>query len=126
MSTELRARGQSLLLGVVVFAFYLCTLAPSLVWADGGRMQLDAATGGSLYWHLDELSGVATDGWPFDRLGVAAWDHPLWVMIGHVLVVAVPVDDPAWLLNLLSRTGATRKLASYWPARNSCHEIVKK
>lgn len=94
-----------LLVGVAVLGFYLITLAPSLVWADGGRLQTDAITGSSLYWRFDEVAAVATDGWPFDHLGVAAWDHPLWVVLGHGLT-SLGLGDPARTLNLLSAAPA--------------------
>ena len=100
----------TLFVGLIVFAFYVYTLAPGLVWADGGRLQADAVTGASLYWHFDELSGIPTDGWPFDRLGVAAWDHPVWVMLGHALV-SLPFGAPAWWLNLLSALPAAGTVA---------------
>lgn len=100
-----RSRLPALLVGLAVFTFYLSTLAPSLVWADGGRLQIDGVTGGSVYWHFEELADADTDGWPFERLGVAAWDHPLWVMTGHGLV-SLRLADPAWMLNLLSALAA--------------------
>jgi hypothetical protein len=95
-----------LLLASGTLAFYLATLAPGLVWADGGRLQVEAITGASVYWHFDELKQVATDGWPFDRLGVAAWDHPVWVILGHALV-KLPPGAPGWKLNLFSALAAT-------------------
>jgi len=105
MSPPLRAVLPGAAVGLAALSWYVATLAPSLVWADGGRLQTDAITGASLYWHFEELAAVHTDGLPFDRLGVAAWDHPLWVMIGHGLVSIAP-GDPAWLLNLLSAVAA--------------------
>jgi len=99
-----------LLLSVPVLGFYVLTLAPSLVWADGARLQTDAVTGSSLYWQFDEVAAVPTDGWPFDRLGVAAWDHPLWVVLGHGLT-SFGVGNPAWTLNLLSAVPASLAVA---------------
>jgi hypothetical protein len=93
-------------LAATVLWWYVFTLAPSLVWADGGRLQSDAVTGASLYYHFPELAGVPTDGWPFERLGIAAWDHPLWVMLGHGLV-RLHLGDPATMLNLFSAVPAT-------------------
>lgn len=93
------------LVSVPVLGLYLVTLAPSLVWADGARLQTDAMTGSSLYWQFDEVAAAPTDGWPFDHLGVAAWDHPLWVVLGHGLT-SIGIGDPARLLNLLSAVPA--------------------
>ena len=84
-----------------VAGFYLATLAPSLNWADGARMQLDVMFGGSTYWSFDEARQVHTDGWPFDRLGAAAWDHPLYVMIAQGFI-ALPFKEPLYAINLMS------------------------
>jgi Protein O-mannosyl-transferase TMEM260-like len=86
---------------LVALGFYLYTLAPSLNWADGARMQLDVMFGGSTYYSFEEASQVKTDGLPFDRLGVAAWDHPLYVMLGQ-LVRLLPWKEPTYGLNLMS------------------------
>jgi hypothetical protein len=88
-----------LLFGVSIF--YIYTLAPSLNWADGARMQLDVMFEGSTYWSFDEARQVSTDGLPFDKLGVAAWDHPLYVMIAQ-LFRRLPVSDPLYRINLMS------------------------
>lgn len=84
-----------------VFGFYLATLAPSLNWADGARMQLDVMFGGSTYWSFEEAAQVPTDGLPFDRLGAAAWDHPLYVMLAQVFL-ALPFGEPLFRINLVS------------------------
>jgi hypothetical protein len=94
-------RGFTVALGVAATALYGWTVAPSLVWADGARLQTEAITGQSIYLSFPEFDARAADGWPLDRLGVAAWDHPLWVAIGHGLT-RLPVGDDAHLLNLLS------------------------
>jgi hypothetical protein len=85
----------------LVFAFYLYTLAPSVNWADGARIQMDAVLGGSSYASFEELADIHTDGLPFDRLGVAAWDHPLYVMLGR-LFLFLPIGEPAYRLNWMS------------------------
>jgi hypothetical protein len=64
-------------------------------------MQLDVMFGGSTYYSLEEASQIKTDGLPFDRLGVAAHDHPLYVMLGQ-LVRLLPWDEPTYGLNLMS------------------------
>ncbi len=83
-------------------AFYFYTLQPSLAWGDGIRLQREAITGQSFI--LAELvkANFAPDPFPFARLGVAAWDHPLYIIIGHTLVRALPVVNSLWLVNSLS------------------------
>ncbi len=90
--------------------FYLYTLAPSVNWADGARLQLDVMLGGSTYWFFDEARQVPTDGWPFDRLGVAAWDHPLYVMLGQLFLL-LPWGEPPFRLNLMSALMAALTIA---------------
>jgi hypothetical protein len=82
-------------------AFYLWTLSPSVGWADALRLQLDAALGGSTYWFLEDVDRTLGDGWPFQFLGVAAWDHPLYVMLAQ-LVTPLPVATLAWRINAIS------------------------
>lgn len=93
------------LLFLAVLVFYVYTLAPSLNWADGARLQMDMVLAGSTYWHFDEARHIPTDGLPFDRLGVAAWDHPLYVMLAQ-LFLALPGGDPLFRLNLISALAA--------------------
>ena len=92
------------LIFVAALAFYVWTLQPSLSWGDGVRLQREAVTGESFV--LTEMMGreFAQDPFPFAKLGVAAWDHPLYVVLAHSLVqVARPVGvDPLWVVNLLS------------------------
>jgi hypothetical protein len=38
----------------------------------------------------------------FARVGVAAWDHPLYIIAGHILVRAIPFLDSLWLVNFIS------------------------
>lgn len=85
----------------LVLAFYLSTLAPGVNWADGARMQMDARLAGSSYAYLDELSDLDTDNLPFDRLGPAAWDHPLWVMLAQIFL-RLPLGGMAYRLNFMS------------------------
>jgi hypothetical protein len=98
------------LLFLAVLAFYAYTLAPSLAWADGARLQVDVTLGGSIYWFFQEAGQVPTDGGPFDRLGVAAWDHPLYVMLGQVFL-ALPWGDPLARINLMSALAAALVVA---------------
>jgi hypothetical protein len=92
----------TLLAFLLPLLFYLYTLQPSLAWGDGAKLQSEAITGASfVLWDLPQ-SSLAADPFPFARLGVAAWDHPLYVMLGYLLVRLVPTADPLWLVNLIS------------------------
>lgn len=95
-------RMAALLVFIVTLGFYLYTLQPSLSWGDGTRLQREVITGESFI--LAELVDVsfAPDPFPLSRLGVAAWDHPLYVVIGYALVHILPVVNPLWLVNLIS------------------------
>lgn len=98
----MKTRSAFLILFLLSLAFYVITLQPSLAWGDGIRLQREAITAESFI--LAEMVDVtfAPDPWPFARLGVAAWDHPLYVIIGHLLVQSLPAADPLWLVNFLS------------------------
>lgn len=100
----------ALALLVLVPAFYVYTLAPSVTWGDGVKLQTEVALGGSVYMFLEETRHVATDGLPFDRLGAAAIDHPLYVMLGQ-LFLALPWGDLAFRVNLMSALMATAAIA---------------
>lgn len=98
----MKPHAAALLLFTAVLAFYLYTLQPSLAWGDGTRLQREVVTAESFI--LAEMVDVpfAPDPLPFARLGVAAWDHPLYVILGHALVRALPGVDPLWLVNAVS------------------------
>ena len=91
---------------LAALVFYLFTLQPSLSWGDGVRLQREVITGESFI--LAELvdQPFAPDPFPFAKLGIAAWDHPLYVMAGHALVRAgtavFPAVDALWWVNLVS------------------------
>jgi hypothetical protein len=80
-------------------------------WADALRLQLDAALGGSTYWFLEHVDRTLGDGWPFQFLGVAAWDHPLYVMLVQ-LFVTLPGANLAWRVNLFSAVTAAAAVAA--------------
>lgn len=82
--------------------FYTITLQPSLAWGDGIRLQREAITAESFIFAEMVDVTFAPDPWPFARLGVAAWDHPLYVIIGHLLVQSLPALDALWLVNVVS------------------------
>ncbi len=105
MPVSLRACLPAVAVVACALAFYLWTLSPSVGWADALRLQLDAALGGSTYWFLEGVDRTLGDGWPFQFLGVAAWDHPLYVMLAQ-LVAPLPVADLAWRINAISAVTA--------------------
>ncbi len=106
----MRTRIWAVLLFLAVLAFYIVTLQPSLAWGDGIRLQREVVTAESFILAemvepaLSEAERVhfADDPLPFARLGVAAWDHPLYVMLGHTLLRALPAVYNLWLVNFLS------------------------
>src|SRR6266487_1798803 len=100
---------------LLALAFYLTTMAPSVTWADGARLQMEVIKGGSSYWFLDELSQVHTDGWPFERLGVMPWDHPLYVLIGQAFL-ALPSGEAPWRINLISALAAALAIVQTYRA----------
>ncbi len=104
---------------VLALLFYTITLQPSLAWGDGIRLQREAITAESFIFAEMVDVTFAPDPWPFARLGVAAWDHPLYVMLGHVLVQSLPSVEPLWLVNFVSAfSGAgTVALFFYWCVR---------
>lgn len=83
-------------------AFYAATLQPSLSWGDGVRLQHEAVSGQSFALAVVDDATLASDPFPFARLGVAAWDHPLYIVLGHALVRALPSAKPLLLVNSLS------------------------
>lgn len=118
----MRTKGWALLLFLIVLGFYTLTLQPSLAWGDGIRLQREVVTAESFV--LAEIEGVefAADPLPFARLGVAAWDHPLYVMLGHSLLQALPGVYKLWLVNFLSALfgAGTISLLFLLLARHTC------
>lgn len=101
------ARGPArALFGWAVFAlalgFYLSTLQPSLAWGDGTRLQREAITGESFILAEMVQADFAPDPLPFARLGVAAWDHPLYVMLAHAAARLIPLGSALWRVNVVS------------------------
>ena len=99
---------------LAALVFYLVTLQPSLAWGDGIRLQREAVTGRS--YILDEMVDVsfASDPFPFARLGVAAWDHPLYVMLGHGVVRLVPENQALWSVNAISAFFAAATISLFY------------
>lgn len=69
---------------------------------DGTKLQSEAVSGESFV--LAEMSPdeFSPDPYIFARVGVAAWDHPLYIVGGYLLVKTLPSVDPLWLVNLIS------------------------
>lgn len=86
----------------LTFIFYLFTLLPSLAWGDGVKLQSEAVAGESFVLAEMPPDEFTPDPYPFAKVGVAAWDHPLYIVAGHMLVRALPFVDPLWLINLIS------------------------
>jgi len=91
--------------------FYIYTLMPSLAWGDGTKLQGDAIAGESFILAEMPEDQFSPDPYPFARVGVAAWDHPLYIILGHILVKALPFIDPLWLVNLISAVFGAASIA---------------
>jgi hypothetical protein len=93
---------------VLAACFYIFTLSPSLAWGDGVKLQTEAITGESFVFSEMSPQEFTPDPFPFSKVGVAAWDHPLYIMLGHALVKSFPSVNSLWLINLMSAIfGAT-------------------
>lgn len=87
---------------VLTTIFYIFTLLPSLAWGDGTKLQSEAISGESFVLAEMTPQEFSPDPFIFSKVGVAAWDHPLYIILGHLLVRAFPLGDPLWLVNLIS------------------------
>ncbi len=83
-------------------SFYIFTLSPSLAWGDGVKLQTEAITGESFILAEMPAEEFSPDPFIFSRVGVAAWDHPLYIMLGYGLVESFSSVDSLWLVNLIS------------------------
>ena len=86
----------------LTLGFYVYTLLPSLAWGDGGKLQSEAISGESFLLAEMPPDQFTPDPFIFSRVGVAAWDHPLYIVLGHLLVQALPFVDSLWLVNFIS------------------------
>ena len=68
------------LIFISVLGFYFYTLQPSLAWGDGMKVQLETITGESFIQSVLPDDLFANDPFPFAKVGIAAWDHPLYVI----------------------------------------------
>jgi hypothetical protein len=87
---------------ILTTIFYIFTLLPSLAWGDGTKLQSEAISGESFVLAEMTPGEFSPDPFIFAKVGVAAWDHPLYIVLGHLLVQALPLVDPLWLVNLIS------------------------
>jgi hypothetical protein len=92
----------ALLVFLLTTSFYIFTLSPSLAWGDGVRLQSEAIAGESFVLAEMNPDEFTPDGFPFSKVGVTAWDHPLYIVLGYTLTRALPFVDPLWLVNLIS------------------------
>lgn len=99
---------------VLAFCFYVYTLSPSVSWADGARLQYEAIRGESFYMYVVGNPALEQDPTPFARLGIAAWDHPLWVMITHAFTL-LSLGDLSYRVNIVSAVfGALTVMAFFF------------
>lgn len=92
----------ALLIFVISVGFYLYTLLPSLAWGDGTKLQSEAIAGESFVLAEMPAEEFSPDPFIFSRVGVAAWDHPLYIMMGYTLVQTFPFINSLWLVNFIS------------------------
>lgn len=95
-------KSTTLLVFVLTAIFYIYTLAPSLAWGDGTKLQGDAIMGESFILAEMTADEFNPDPYPLARVGVAAWDHPLYIILGHLVVKAFSFVDSLWMVNLIS------------------------
>jgi len=87
---------------VLTAIFYSYTLLPSLAWGDGTKLQSEAISGESFVLAEMPPKEFSPDPFIFSKVGVAAWDHPLYIMLGYTLVKTFPFVDSLWLVNFVS------------------------
>lgn len=92
----------ALLVFILTAVFYIYTLLPSTAWGDGIKLQSEAIAGESFVLAEMTPDEFLPDPFIFSRVGVAAWDHPLYIVLGHILVRTFPFVDSLWLVNLIS------------------------
>jgi hypothetical protein len=92
----------ALLVFLLTAIFYIFTLLPSLAWGDGTKLQSEAISGESFVLAEMTQEEFSPDPFIFSKVGVAAWDHPLYIIFGHLLVQALSFVDSLWLVNLIS------------------------
>jgi len=87
---------------ILTAVFYIYTLSPSLAWGDGTRLHSEVISGESIILAEMPANVFSPDPFIFSKVGVTAWDHPLYIVLGHLLVKAFPSINSLWLVNLIS------------------------
>lgn len=99
------------LIFILTISFYTYTLAPSLAWGDGAKLQGDVIAGESFIFAEMPREQFHPDPYIFSKVGVAAWDHPLYIITGHLLIKALPFVDSLWLVNFISAVFGAASIA---------------
>jgi len=97
-----KTKPTALLVFALAAIFYMYTLLPSLAWGDGTKLQSEAVSGESFVLAEMAPDEFSPDPYMFARVGVEAWDHPLYIVTGYLLVKTIPFVDSLWLVNLIS------------------------
>ncbi len=92
----------ALLIFVLAIGFYTYTLLPSLAWGDGTKLQSEAIAGESFVLAEMTPDEFSPDPFLFSKVGVAAWDHPLYIVLGYLVVKTFSFVDSLWLVNFIS------------------------
>ncbi|RPI93316.1 MAG: DUF2723 domain-containing protein [Chloroflexi bacterium] len=90
------------LIFILTIGFYSYTLLPSLAWGDGTKLQSEVIAGESFVLAEMTQDEFSPDPLPFSKVGVAAWDHPFYIVLGHILVKSLPFVASLWLVNFIS------------------------
>lgn len=106
---------------ILTILFYVYTLSPSLAWGDGVKLQSEVISGESFILSEMTEQEYSPDPFIFSKVGVTAWDHPLYIIMGHTLVRALPFINSLWLVNLISAIfGAASIALIFW----LCHQYT--
>ncbi len=92
----------ALLVFILTTSFYIVTLSPSLAWGDGVKLQSEVISGESFLLTEMNQSEFTPDPFPYSKVGVTAWDHPLYTIGGNILIRSFPSIDSLWLVNMIS------------------------
>jgi len=66
---------------VVTTSFYFYSLLPSLAWGDGTKLQSEAISGESFVLAEMPPDEFIPDPFIFSKVGVAALEHPLYIIL---------------------------------------------
>lgn len=111
----------TLLIFALTISFYIYTLSPSLAWGDGTKLQGDVIAGESFILAEMPRDQFNPDPYIFSKVGVAAWDHPLYIIFGHVLVRTFSFIDSLWLVNFISALFGAASIALVF---HFCHRYT--